>query len=89
MKVALSLGLRIADPISQFLGGKKGNVMMGKEKLGRLIAQLAALDILVGISAYFLQPFNERLTWVFIVSVIVLLWLITLKVISTLEALIH
>jgi len=62
---------------------------MNKERLNRLIARLAVLDIFVGLAAYLLQPLNSRLTWVFIVALVLLFWLVVAKVISGLEALIH
>lgn len=62
---------------------------MAKERLNKLITQLMILDTLIGLTAYLLQPINPRLTGVFIVSLILLFWLLMAKFFSMLDSLAH
>jgi hypothetical protein len=63
--------------------------MMAKGKLDKLITQLMILDVLIGLTAYLLQPINTRLTGVFIISLVLFFWLLAARFFSFLDSLAH
>jgi hypothetical protein len=47
------------------------------------------LDVLIGLTAYLLQPINTRLTGVFIISLVLFFWLLAARFFSFLDSLAH
>ncbi len=62
---------------------------MRRQMVHRLLAQAIKLDLLLCLTAYLLQQVNEQFAWVFVASLIVLLWLVVAGVCSILDFLFH
>jgi hypothetical protein len=62
---------------------------MTSQLLGRWIAQGFMVDLLICVVAYGLQPLNGHFFWVFIASLIILVWLAVAGVCSFIELMVE
>jgi hypothetical protein len=62
---------------------------MRRKLLSHLLRQTLKIDLLICFIAYLLQQFCEQLFWVFIISLIILVWLIVAGVTLLLDFLVE